>query len=145
MLVFAASFAGVLGFALMFNSPWRIALGAATVGMITNVGRLYAIHELGFAPQAAAAAAALVVGLLGRAIATSLRAPRLTISVPAVVIMVPGVTAMRAVFEFNAGHSAQALGLTVNAALVVGALSIGLAAARMLTDREWTFEARRLS
>jgi len=139
-LITVASFGGVLGFALMFNSPWRMALGAAAIGMVANVGRLVLVDTFEVAPQAAAAAAALLVGLLARAIATSLRVPRLTISVPAVVIMVPGVTAYRAVFEFNAGNSVGALGFTADAALVVAGLAIGLAVSRMLTDREWTFE-----
>ncbi len=127
----------------MFNSPWRMALGAAAVGMVANVGRLYLVRELDLPTQAAAAAAALVVGLLARVIATPLRVPRLTVSVPAVVIMVPGVAAMRGVFELNAGHVLEALAFMLDAALVVTALSIGLAVSRMLTDRDWTFEARR--
>ena len=142
-LLTIASFVGVFGFALMFNSPKRMALAAAVIGMIANVGRLVLIRELDVAPQAAAAAAALLVGLLARAIATPMRVPRLTVSVPPVVIMVPGVAAMRAVFELNAGNSIAAMAFTVDAALVVGALAIGLAVSRMLTDREWTFEARR--
>jgi uncharacterized membrane protein YjjP (DUF1212 family) len=135
-----ASFFGVLGFAVMFNSPWHMALGAAAVGMVANVLRLVLIHTWEVAPQAAAAGAALVVGLLARWIAEPLHVPRLTVSVPAVVIMVPGVAAYRSVFEFNAGHSVQALGFAADAALVVIALAIGLAVSRMLTDREWTFE-----
>ena len=142
-LLTVASFVGVLGFALMFNSPWHMALGAALVGMVANVGRLYLVQDVGLAPQAAAAAAALLVGLLARWIATPLRVPRLTVSVPAVVIMVPGVAAMRGVFELNGGDTTQALGFMVDAGLVVCALAIGLAVSRMLTDREWTFEARR--
>ncbi|MCL1871733.1 MAG: threonine/serine exporter family protein [Promicromonosporaceae bacterium] len=142
-LLTLASFFGVLGFALMFNSPWHMALGAALVGMVANVLRLALVNTWGVAPQAAAAGAALLVGLLARWIASPLRVPRLTISVPAVVIMVPGVLAYRAVFEFNAGNSVQALGFTVDAGLVVIALAIGLAVSRMLTDREWTFEQVR--
>ncbi|WP_265521674.1 threonine/serine ThrE exporter family protein [Oerskovia flava] len=134
-----ASLVGVLGFALMFNSPWRMALGAAGVGMLANVGRL-ALLDVGLVPQAAAAAAALAVGLLTALVAPALRVPRITVSVPAVVIMVPGVTAYRAVYEFNSGETAQALGYAVDAGLVIVALSIGLAVARMLTDRTWTFE-----
>jgi uncharacterized membrane protein YjjP (DUF1212 family) len=142
-LLTATSFLGVLGFALMFNSPWHMALGAAAVGMVANVGRLLLVRELDVPTQAAAAAAALVVGLLARMIATPLRVPRLTVSVPAVVIMVPGVAAMRGVFELNAGNVPEALAFMIEAALVVTALSIGLAVSRMLTDRDWTFEARR--
>src|SRR5690606_11885031 len=36
----AASALGVLGFALMFNSTMRMALGAAAIGMVANVIRL---------------------------------------------------------------------------------------------------------
>ena len=143
ILVTVASWVGVFGFALMFNSPLRMALGAAAIGMVANLGRLVLIEVLNVAPQAAAAIAALLVGLLARAIATRLRVPRLTISVPAVVIMLPGVTAYRAVFEFNAGNSVGALGFAADAALVVVGVAIGLAMARMLTDREWTFEQVR--
>ncbi|WP_448062689.1 threonine/serine ThrE exporter family protein [Cellulomonas hominis] len=134
-----ASFLGVLGFALMFNSPWRMAVGAASVGMLANTARLMLVGA-GTAPQAAAAAAALVVGLLAAVVAPRLRVPRITISVPAVVIMVPGVVAYRAVFHLSNGDTTEALAYGVQATLVVAALSIGLAVARMLTDREWAFE-----
>ncbi|WP_454050123.1 threonine/serine ThrE exporter family protein [Cellulomonas sp. Marseille-Q8402] len=133
-----ASFVGVLGFALMFNSPWRMALGAAAVGMVANTGRLY-VPE-GVAPQAGAAGAALLVGLLAAYLAPRLRVPRITVSVPAVVIMVPGVSAYRSVFSLSNGDTTQALAYGVQAGLVVVALSVGLAVARMLTDREWGFE-----
>jgi uncharacterized membrane protein YjjB (DUF3815 family) len=91
-------------------------------------------------PQAAAAVAALLVGLLARAVATPIGVPRLTVSVPAVVIMVPGVAAYQAVFEANAGNLSEAMAYAVTAAFVVLALAVGLGVARMLTDREWTFE-----
>lgn len=133
-----ASFVGVLGFALMFNSPWRMALGAAVVGMVANTGRLYVPETV--APQAGAAGAALLVGLLAGYVAPRLGVPRITVSVPAVVIMVPGVSAYRAVFYLSNGDTTQALAYGVQAGLVVVALSVGLAVARMLTDREWGFE-----
>ncbi|MDM7855212.1 threonine/serine exporter family protein [Cellulomonas sp. MW4] len=139
LLRFAASFFGVLGFALMFNSPWRMAVGAATVGMVANVVRLELV-DAGVVVQAAAAIAALLVGLVGTYAGPRLDVPRVTISVPAVVIMVPGVTAYRAVFALSEGETADALVYGVQAALVVVALSIGLAVARMLTDRDWGFE-----
>ena len=135
----AASFFGVLGFALMFNSPGRMALGAASVGMVANVLRLELVDR-GMVTQAAAACAAVVVGILTVMIAEKLDVPRITVSVPAVVIMVPGATAYRAVYFFNNGNTTEALAYAVQAGLVVVALAIGLAVARMLTDREWMFE-----
>lgn len=138
-LRFVASFLGVLGFALMFNSPWRIALAAASVGMVANVLRLELV-EGAMPPQAAAAVAALVVGLLTAVVAPRLDVPRITVYVPAVTIMVPGVLAYRAVFHMSNGGTVEALAFGVEAALVVAALAIGLAIARMLTDRTWAFE-----
>ncbi|MEK8226314.1 hypothetical protein NKG05_09970 [Oerskovia sp. M15] len=49
-------------------------------------------------------------------------------------------TAYRAVYEFNSGSTSEALASTVEAGLVIVALAIGLAVARMLTDKNWTFE-----
>lgn len=138
-LRFVASFLGVLGFALMFNSPWRIALAAASVGMVANVLRI-GLVEGTVPPQAAAAVAALVVGLLAAVIAPRLDVPRITVYVPAVTIMVPGVLAYRAVFHMSNGNTVEALAFGVEAALVVAALAIGLAIARMLTDRTWAYE-----
>ncbi len=134
-----ASFFGVLGFALMFNSPWRMAVGAASVGMVANVVRIELV-DAGFVAQAAAAVAALLVGILAAWVAPRMRVPRITISVPAVVIMVPGVTAYRAVFYLSNGDTTQALAYGFQAALVVTAIAIGLAVARMLTDKAWAFE-----
>ncbi|MBO3086191.1 threonine/serine ThrE exporter family protein [Cellulomonas fengjieae] len=138
-LRFVASFLGVLGFALMFNSPWRIALAAAGVGMVANVLRIELV-ESAVPPQAAAAIAALAVGLLAAVIAPRLDVPRITVYVPAVTIMVPGVLAYRAVFHISNGETVDALSYGVQAALVVASLAIGLAIARMLTDRTWAYE-----
>ena len=135
----AASFFGVLGFALMFNSPVPMALGAATVGMVANTLRIELVDR-GLVLQAAAACAAVVVGLLTAIIAHRLDVPRITVSVPAVVIMVPGATAYRSVYFLNNGDTTEALAYAVQAGLVVAALAIGLAVSRMLTDREWMFE-----
>ncbi|GEL95407.1 threonine/serine ThrE exporter family protein [Cellulomonas composti] len=138
-LRFVASFLGVLGFALMFNGPWVMAIGAATVGMFANVIRLELVDQ-GMVTQAAAAVAALLVGLLAGWGAPKLDVPRVTISVPAVVIMVPGVTAYRAIFYLSDGNTVQALAYGVQATLVVVCLTIGLAVARMVTDKSWGLE-----
>ena len=139
------SFLAVFGFAILFNSPIRMALGAAFIGMVANLLRLIAVSVWDWQPQAAAFLAALLVGLLARLIATPIGVPRITISVPAVVIMVPGVLAYRAIFEVNAGSTGTAIAFGVEAALVVLALAVGLGIARMLTDRDWTLETKPLA
>ncbi len=138
-LRFVASFLGVLGFALMFNSPWIMACAAATVGMVANVIRLELV-DAGAVTQAAAAIAALLIGLLAGWGAPRIDVPRVTVSVPAVVIMVPGVTAYRAIFYLSDGDTVQAIAYGVQAALVIVSLAIGLAVARMVTDRTWAFD-----
>ncbi|WP_250444234.1 threonine/serine exporter ThrE family protein [Actinotalea sp. C106] len=134
-----ASFLGVLGFALMFNSPLRMALAAAGIGMVANVLRLE-VADLGVAIQAATMMATLVVGLLAAWVAPLIKVPRITISVPAVVIMVPGAAAYRAVVGLNNGDAEVAVTSGVQAIFVVISIAVGLAAARMLTDRAWAYD-----
>lgn len=135
-----ASFLGVLGFALMFNGSGRMAFVAAAIAAVPNTLRILAVNDLHWPPQAAAAVAACLIGLLAAWVAPRMNVPRITVYVPAVTIMVPGVPAYRAVYYLSQGDTTQALGYGVTAALVVAALAIGLAIARMLTDREWGFE-----
>ena len=134
-----ASFLGVLGFALMFNSPWRMALAAALIGMVANTLRLE-LADLGMAIQAATMMATLVVGLLAAWWAPRLRLPRITLSVPAVVIMVPGAAVYRAVVGMNNGEIDLAVEAGVQAIFVVISIAIGLMVARILTDPAWAFE-----
>jgi uncharacterized membrane protein YjjP (DUF1212 family) len=134
-----ASWFGVLGFALMFNSPWRMAIGAATIGMVANVLRLE-LAGTGVAIQAATMLATLVVGLLAARVAPALKVPRITVSVPAVVIMVPGAAAYRAVLGLNNGDVQTAVTSGATAVFVVISIAVGLAAGRILTDRAWAYE-----
>jgi uncharacterized membrane protein YjjP (DUF1212 family) len=135
-----ASAVGVLGFALMFNGTFRMALTAALIAAVPNTARIAAVQLADWPPQAAAAVAALLIGLVAAWIAPRLNVPRITVYVPAVTIMVPGVPAYRAVYYLSNGDVTQAMTYGVSAALIVAALAVGLAVARMLTDREWGFE-----
>ena len=139
VLRLVASALGVLGFALMFNSTMRMALGAALIGMVANVLRLQ-LADTGVAMQAATMVATLVVGLLAAYVAPRLQIPRITVSVPAVVIMVPGAAVYRTVVGLNNGDVQVAVTSGVQAVFVVICIAIGLAAARVLTDRAWAYE-----
>ena len=134
-----ASAVGVLGFALMFNSPVRMAMAAAGIGMVANVLRLE-LADVGVAMQAATMIATLVVGLLAAYVAPTMGIPRITVSVPAVVIMVPGAAAYRAVVGLNNGDVQAAVTAGVQAVFVTISIAVGLAAARMLTDRSWAYD-----
>lgn len=130
-------FIGVLGFAVTFNTPLKMALTAATIGALANTGRLVAA-EAGVNLLAATVVATTVVGLLAGWASQRLPAPRIVLSVPAVLIMIPGAAAYRAMVAWidrdpvtGLANGSVALGILV-------AMAIGLVLARMLTDPAWT-------
>ncbi len=131
-----AGFIGVLGFAILFATPMRIALTAAVIGAVANVGRLTLVDS-GVMPAVAAAAAGLAVGL-GAYVATKLiRAPRIALTVPAVIIMVPGAASYRAIVATIDGDTVAAVEFGILAVFIVIALAVGLTVARVVTEREW--------
>lgn len=135
-----ASFVGVYGFSVLFNSTPRMAFTAACIGAVANTGRLELIDLAGLPPEAAALVGALVAGLIASAVGPATRLPRVSLTVPSIVIMVPGLymyTAMYYMCDFDA---VGALGWGMRAAAVVVCLPIGLALARVLTDREWRYD-----
>ncbi|GAA3029818.1 threonine/serine exporter family protein [Microbacterium dextranolyticum] len=136
-----AGFVGVLGFAILFDTPPAIALTASALGAVANTGRL-ALFDAGATPPIAAAAAALAVGLGAFLVSSRLRAARVTLTVPAVLIMVPGAAAYRAITGVIAGDTLSAIQNGFTAVFVVVALAIGLTVARVLTEREWSMPGR---
>lgn len=130
---------GVMGFALMFNSPWRLAVSAASIGAIANTGRLFLIDQ-GLAIQTATTIACVVVGVLAAFAARGGRFPVITLSVPAVLVMVPGVTAHEAVVSLNRGDYTTAVSGVLLVILVVLSIMVGLVIAKLITDPEWAFE-----
>ena len=131
-----AGFLGVLGFAIMFNSPWKMAAIAATIGGIANTFRLIAVNS-GVVPQLSAMAATFLVGMLATVAVRCFVYPRITLSVPAVLIMIPGAAAYRTIVYLNQGQSIDALDSGIEVFFVIVSLAVGLAAARILSDREW--------
>lgn len=131
-----AGFLGVLGFAVMFNSPWRMATVAAVIGGIVNTLRLMAVNS-GVATQLAATGATFLVGIMATFAVKRFIYPRITLSVPAVLIMIPGAGAYRAIVYFNEGQTLDALTNAIVVFFVIVGLAVGLAAARILSDREW--------
>ena len=59
-----ASFCGVFGFSIMFNSPVRLAVAAAGIGAVANTLRLELVDLANIPPAAAAFIGALTAGLL---------------------------------------------------------------------------------
>lgn len=131
------SFAGVFGFAITFNTPLRPALAASVIGALANVPRLAAV-DAGGNPLLCATAATTLVGLLAGWASQRLPAPRIILSVPAVLVMIPGASTYRALLAVIDGDPLDALMNGSTALGMVVALAAGLAIARMITDPAWT-------
>jgi uncharacterized membrane protein YjjP (DUF1212 family) len=134
-----AGFAGTFGFAVGFNTPLRFAVAAACIGSVANTARLTAIG-LHLPQQFAAVGATFVVGVAAFFVSRYVRSPRIVLSVPAVLIMIPGAAAFRALVFLNDGQITLALTNGVQAGLIVASLAVGLALARIVTDRSWTLD-----
>lgn len=134
-----ASAMGVWGFASMFNSPMRLAFLAAGIGAVANTLRLLGVEQ-GIPIQAATALACLIVGALGAWVAGNGRYPVITLTVPAVLVMIPGVAAHESLVSVNEGDYTGAVSGILLVVLVVLAIMVGLVVAKLLFDREWAFE-----
>lgn len=128
------------GFAMLFNSPPRVCAAAAVIGAIINTGRLALVDVAGMPVQAAVGLAALCAGLLATLVARRTHYSRVTLSVPAVVIMIPGVPLYRALAYLNDGQTSDALASLFTVLFTIIAIGVGLAVSRMLTDRNWLME-----
>ena len=83
---------------------------------------------------------ALLVGVLATLAAPRVRMPRITLTVPGVILMTPGVLCYDTIVLFAQGDVLGALRNAVLAGFVIGAMAMGLAVARFMTDRKWAFE-----
>lgn len=134
LLRLAMSFCGVFGFSLMFNSPVELASVAAVIGALSNTLRLELVSLAGFPPAAAAFFGALTAGLLASLYKQRSGYPRITITVPSIVIMVPGLYFYRAVYDLGTMNLSDSASWLVASLLIVAALPLGLICARILTD-----------
>ncbi len=132
-----STFIGISGFAVMFNSTVPMIARAATAGMIANVAR-FAMDAAGLQSAAADFLGGFIVGMLAWLFARHGQLPRITLSVPGSLIMIPGTAMYRTLYWFNANDTSQALSYGMDALIGVLALAAGLAAARMCTDPGWT-------
>ncbi|AEG40434.1 threonine/serine ThrE exporter family protein [Lactobacillus kefiranofaciens] len=132
-----ASFCGVFGFSIMFNSRPDMAATAAIMGAMANTLRLSLFDYGHMAPALAAFIGALMAGLLASIVRKKVGFPRIAITVPSIVIMVPGLYMYRAVFNFGVTNINIGAYWITEALMIVIALPLGLLAARILTDKKW--------
>ena len=132
-----ASFVGVFDFSVMFNSPFRIAGSAAVIGAIANTLRLELVDLAGLPAAVAAFIGSLTAGLLASALMRKLGYPRISVTVPSIVIMVPGLYLYRAVYNIGEMSLTLSAPWLVSALLIIMMLPLGLIAARIITDRSF--------
>lgn len=132
-----ASFWGVFGFSLMFNSKLSMATAAAVIGASSNTMRLSLVDYAHLRAALAAFLGALLAGLLAFRLKNLVGFPRIAITVPSIVIMVPGLYLYRAVFNFGVTNINIGAFWFVEALMIILALPLGLLAARIITDKKW--------
>ena len=134
-----ASFCGVFGFSIMFNSPVPLAVTAALIGAIANTLRLELVDLINFPPAAAAFIGALTAGLLASLIKNKAGYPRISVTVPSIVIMVPGLYLYRGFYNLGIMSLATSATWFASAILIILALPLGLIFARILTDKTFRY------
>ncbi len=129
-----ASFIAGGAFAMVFNTPWRMALAAGCLALVANSLR-FILTDMGMMPAPAAFCAALVVGLIAILFDRQLNVPRLALTVAPIVIMIPGISAFEMIVLFNHGRMVEALQASAAFGFVIGALAMGLATARFFRPK----------
>lgn len=131
------SFVAAYGFAVLFNAPWKVCAAAAVAGAFANTGRLLLQNHLHLPWQLGVGLAALVVGIAATLIAWKTSHSRVSLSVPAVVIMIPGVPFYRGLVALNEGDFQGAIATFAEVFFVIMSIGFGLAIARVLMDNGW--------
>ena len=139
LLRLITSFCGVFGFSIMFNSPVRLAATAAGIGAIANTLRLEMVDMTAIPPAGAAFIGALTAGILASLIKNKVGYPRISLTVPSIVIMVPGMYLYRGFYNLGIMSLGMAASWFASAILIIAALPLGLIFARILTDKTFRY------
>ena len=134
-----ASFIGVFGFSIMFNSTPKMAAAAGLIGMLANTLRLELIDFINIPISVAAFIGSLFAGILASFFKKKLNYPRVSLTVPSIVIMVPGMYMYKAIYFIGQSSIEQGAMWLTNATLIVFALPLGLVFARLLTDKDFRY------
>lgn len=134
LLRLLASFVGVFGFSMMFNSPPKMAAIAGLVGMVANTLRLELLDLTGIPAGIAALIGATTAGLLASLVFREAGYPRVSLTVPSIVIMVPGLFLYRGIYYLGLDNVGDASLWLTKAMFIIMALPLGLVVARILTD-----------
>lgn len=134
----AASFGAVFGWALMFNSPMRVAVTSGVIAIAGNVPRLLLL-DAGIENHVATFFGCVIIGLACAVAGRIFALEKIIMTVPTLLVVIPGASALQTMLYFDSADTVSALSHGVATVLAVIAMVAGLSAARMLTDPEWTF------
>jgi len=134
-----ASFCGGCGLAILYNGTSRNVLYVGGIALIGNELRLL-LYDSGVPLPLATFLGALAVGLSASMARRWIKEARVALTVPAAVMMVPGLYALETLVYFDRGGILQGLSAGVLVGFVVGSIAFGLAAARFITQPEWLRE-----
>ena len=123
----------------MFNSSIPMAATAAFIGAIANTLRLELVNFTATPAAVAAFTGALTAGLLASIIKKWNGYPRISLTVPSIVIMVPGLYLYRAIYNFGIMSLTEAVSWFAAAIMIIIALPLGLIFARILADRTFRY------
>ena len=90
-------------------------------------------------PAAAAFIGALTAGLLASLLKNKVGYPRISVTVPSIVIMVPGLYLYRGFYNLGIMSLSVAASWFASAILIIAALPLGLIFARILTDKGFRY------
>jgi uncharacterized membrane protein YjjP (DUF1212 family) len=134
-----ACFAGGCAYGILYNSPLRTVFVIGALSMLGNELRL-ALHDLGMGLPPATFFGALAVGLLASLVREPLHVPRIALTVPSIIMMTPGLYAFQTIVFLNQGKMTDAIAAGTVCCFAVGAMAMGLVAARFVTERRWRLE-----
>jgi len=133
-----ASFLAVFGWAMMFNSPVLVAVTSGVIAVLGNLPRLLML-DAGVANHVATFVGCVIIGLFCAAAGRLFSLEKIIMTVPTLLVSIPGSSALRALLYFDDANMELAVANAASTVMVVIAMVAGLGTARMLTDPEWAF------
>ena len=115
-----------------------MAVASGVAALIGNVPRLLLL-QAGVKPPVATFVGCFLMGLLCALAAQLFSLEKIIMTVPTILVSIPGSAALRTLIYFDQADVLQAMQNGVQTVLAVIAMVAGLSGARMLTDPEWAF------
>ena len=135
----AASFCGGCGLAILYNGTWRNVVYVGVIALIGN-GIHLLLYDGGMPLPLATFLGALAVGLCASVAGRWIKEARVALTVPPVVMMVPGLYAVETLVYFDRGETLKGISAAVLVGFLLGSIAFGLAAARFISQPEWLRE-----